>query len=184
MTAARAATSRGSRRGWPTARWLRSLAAAMHQETVRSRAADDKDDRPCGRHVRLVDGDIHVVAVANLEYCSLGTSFATNRRHGWHMTGCPATNCRTVCLVPRWRCAPSPRAPAACAAQPCRRVSVRFQLSGASARCTYAAPPVCAQDRRPRQPRAGRHVNRAQRLHRPSRGNRRAPLPPCTHAAA
>ena len=106
MTAARAATSRGSRRGWPTARWLRSLAAAMHQETVRSRAADDKDDRPCGRHVRLVDGDIHVVAVANLEYCSLGTSFATNRRHGWHMTGCPATNCRTVCLVPRWRCAP------------------------------------------------------------------------------
>ena len=78
----------------------------MHQETVRSRAADDKDDRPCGRHVRLVDGDIHVVAVANLEYFSLGTSFATNRRHGWHMTGCPATNCRTVCLVPRWRCAP------------------------------------------------------------------------------
>ena len=106
MTAARAATSRASRRGWPTARWLRSLAAAMHQETVRSRAADDKDDRPCGRHVRLVDGDIHVVAVANLEYFSLGTSFATNRRHGWHMTGCPATNCRTVCLVPRWRCAP------------------------------------------------------------------------------
>ena len=77
-----------------------------------------------------------------------------------------------------------PRAPAACAAQPCRRAPVRFQLSGASARCTYAAPPVCAQDRRPRQPRAGRHVNRAQRLHRPSRGNRRAPLPPCTHAAA
>ena len=106
MTAARAATSRESRRGWPSARWLRSLAAVLHQETEASRAADDKDDWHCGRHVRPVDGDVHVWDVANLGHGSLGTSFASNRPRGWHRTGCPATNCRTVCLVPRWRCAP------------------------------------------------------------------------------
>ena len=149
MTAARAATSRGSRRGWPTARWLRSLAAAMHQETVRSRAADDKDDRPCGRHVRLVDGDIHVVAVANLEYCSLGTSFATNRRHGWHMTGCPATNCRTVCLVPRWRCAPCVAArPTAGWAWGC---AVLGSAPAAAASCRAGAPRVRMEGRRRRR---------------------------------
>ena len=38
----------------------------MHQETVPSRASDDKDDWPCGRHVRSVDGDVHVWDVANL----------------------------------------------------------------------------------------------------------------------
>ena len=106
MTAARAATSRGSRHGWPSARLLRARAAVLHQETEPSRASDDKDDWPCGRHVRPVDGDVHVWDVANLGLGSLGTSFASNRPRGWHRTGCPATNCRTVCLVPRWRCAP------------------------------------------------------------------------------